>query len=118
MKRRDAPAAVRRVRGRAAAPRQKIRRTSIFSHAIRGASRRARKRGAPSKEYHMTTGLFTITAVALAAALSACAASAPSPQLQGSGSSVRGAVDCGYDQDIFDTLDAVKLPKNAFCSPP
>ena len=65
----------------------------------------------------MTTGFFTITAVALAAALSACAASAPSPQLQGSGSSVR-AGDCAYDQDIFDTPDAMKLPKTAFCSPP
>jgi hypothetical protein len=87
---------------------------------MRFAARAGEQRRAahPRQEHHMTTGFFTFTAVALAAALSACAASAPSPQLQGSGSSVRCAGDRAYDQAIFDTPDAVKLPKTAFCSPP
>jgi hypothetical protein len=63
----------------------------------------------------MSTGLFRITAVALAAALSACAASASSPQSHGS--NVSSSEHCGYDQGGFNTPMAMKLPKDAFCSP-
>jgi len=64
----------------------------------------------------MTTGIFRITAVALAAALSACAASASSPQLYGS--IVDSSDHCGYDDgNSFNTPNAMKLPKDAFCSP-
>jgi hypothetical protein len=60
----------------------------------------------------MTAKPFTIAAVALAAALSGCAASASSPQKYGS------ADHCGYDDgNSFNTPMAMKLPKDAFCSP-
>jgi curli biogenesis system outer membrane secretion channel CsgG len=73
----------------------------------------------------MTTRFFGITAVALAAALSACAASASSPRVasaQASGSQLHfgtapSSRHCGYDQGGFNTPDAMKLPKDAFCSP-
>jgi hypothetical protein len=73
----------------------------------------------------MTSRLFTITAVALAAALSACVSTVPSPRvatLQSPGSqlpigTVRPSIHCGYDQGGFNSPDAMKLPKDAFCSP-
>jgi hypothetical protein len=62
----------------------------------------------------MTSKLLTITAMVVA--LSACAAPASSPQL--SGSTVRPSDHCGYDDgNSFNTPNAMKLPKNAFCSP-
>ena len=70
----------------------------------------------------MTTRFFGIAAVALAAALSACAASASSPRLASTQAQLHIATapsspHCGYDQGGFNTPDAVKLPKDAFCSP-
>ena len=73
----------------------------------------------------MTTRFFRITAVALTATLSACAASASSPRVataQSAGSqvhvgTVRPSLDCGYDDGSFNAPDAMKLPKDALCSP-
>ena len=59
---------------------------------------------------------FTITAVVLAAALSACAASSSSPDTHGS--TVSSSDHCGYDDgSSYNTPMAMKLPKDAFCSP-